>query len=104
MSKLNSINKQPSSLAADIFYDVAQAVMQKASPEAICLGGGLIVRDILASIGINNNKIISGIQNCVPSPSNLRYVVKKACEAKFMSMLLLLLCFRSPVHEVCPNY
>ena len=31
-SKLNSINKQPSSLAADRFYAMAQAVIPKASP------------------------------------------------------------------------
>ena len=38
-----------------------QAVIPKASPEAISLGVVLIVGGILASLGINNNKIISGI-------------------------------------------
>ena len=42
---------------------MAQAVMPKASPEAISLGGGLIVGGILASLGINDNRIISGIPN-----------------------------------------
>ena len=32
LSKLNSINKIPSSLAADRFYDMAQSEMSKASP------------------------------------------------------------------------
>ena len=39
LSKLNSINKQPTSLAVDIFYAMDQAVMPKASPEAISFGG-----------------------------------------------------------------
>ena len=82
--KLKSINKQPPSLAADRFYAMAQAVMPKASPELISLGGGLIVAGLLASLGTNDNKTISGIHNCIPSPSNLRYVLKKSCEAKFM--------------------
>ena len=61
LSKLKPINKRPSSLAVDIFYSMAQAVIQKASPEAIYLGCGFIVGGILESLGINNNKIISGI-------------------------------------------
>ena len=87
LSKLKSMNKRPPSLAADRFYAMAQAVIQKTSPEAICLGGGLIVASILASLGINDNKIISGIYNCIPSPSNLRYVVNKSHEATFMSIV-----------------
>ena len=63
---------------------MAQAVIPKASPEAISLGGGLIVAGLLASLGINNNKIISGISNCIPSPSKLRYVAKKSREATFI--------------------
>ena len=59
--RLNSINKQPPSLAADIFYAMYQAVIPKASPEEISLGSGLIVAGILASFGINNNKIIAVI-------------------------------------------
>ena len=84
LSKLNTINKRPSLLAADRFYDVVQAVIPKASPEAISLRVGLIVGGLFASLGINNNKIISGIPNCIPIPSNLRYVVKKSREATFM--------------------
>ena len=82
LSKLKSINKQPS-LAADRFYAMAQAVMPKASPEAISIGCGLVVSGLLASLGINDDKIISGISNCIPIPSNLRYVVKKTREATF---------------------
>ena len=37
LSKLNPINKRPSSLAADIFYAMDQAVIPKTSPEAIFL-------------------------------------------------------------------
>ena len=59
-------------------------MITKASPEAICLGGGLTVCGLLESLGITNNKIISGIPNFIPSPSNLRYVVKKYREATFM--------------------
>ena len=77
MSKLKSINKRPPSLATDRFYAMAQAVMPEASPEAISLGCGFIVACLLASLGINDNKIISGISDCSPSPSNVRYVVKK---------------------------
>ena len=64
-SKINSINKQPSYLDADRFYNMAQAVIPKASLEAICLEGGLILGILLASLGINNNKIISGIPNYI---------------------------------------
>ena len=41
LSKLNTINKLPSSLAADRFYSMAQSVILKSSPYAICLGGRL---------------------------------------------------------------
>ena len=68
LSKLKSINKRPSLLAADRFYGMSQVVMPKASTDAIFLGGGLILGGLLASLGINNNKIISGIPNCIPSP------------------------------------
>ena len=44
----------------------------------------MIVDGILASLGINDNKIISGIYNSIPSPSNLRCVVNKSCETTFM--------------------
>ena len=84
LSKINSINKLPPSLAADIIYVMAQAVMLKASPGEISLGGGFIVAGILESIGINDNKIISGISNFIPGPSNLRYVVNKSREDKLM--------------------
>ena len=81
--KLKSNNKRTSSLAVDRFYAMSQEVMPKASPEAISLGYGLIVGGLLESLGINNNKIISGIQNCIPIPSNIWYVVKKSREATF---------------------
>ena len=68
LSRLKSINKRQTSLAADIFYAMAQAVMLKSWPEAIYLRGGLIVAGILESIGINDKKIISGISNCTISP------------------------------------
>ena len=58
--------------------------MLKASSEAISLGVELIVGGLLEIIGINYNKIISGVQNLIDSPSKLRYVVKKSCEATFM--------------------
>ena len=61
--------------------------MPKASPEAIYLGGGLIVGGLLVSLGINNNNIISGIPNYIPSPSNLRYMVKKSHEATFIRIV-----------------
>ena len=60
--------------------------MLKAYPEAISLGGRLILAGILASLGINNNRIISGIYNCIPVPSKLRYVVEKSRQATFMSI------------------
>ena len=84
LSKLNAINKLPSSLYTDRFYAMDESVMSKSSPEAICIRGGLIVGGILESLGINDNNIISEIQNCIPSPSNLWYVVKKYREAAFM--------------------
>ena len=71
-------------MAEDRFYDMSEAVMTKASPEAICPGGGLVVSGLLPSIGINNNKIIYGIPNCIPSPSKLWYVAKKYHKATFM--------------------
>ena len=58
--------------------------MPKYLPEAMSIGGGLIVGGILASLGINDNKIISGILNIIPSTLSLHYVVKKSCEATFM--------------------
>ena len=87
LSKLKSINKRPSLLAADRFYDMSQAVMPKVLPEEISLGGGLIVYVLFASLLIKNNKIISGILNYIRSPSKIQYVVKKSREAIFMSIL-----------------
>ena len=49
-------------------------------------GCGLIVGGIMASLGTNENNIISGIPNGIPNPSILWHVVKKALEAKFMSI------------------
>ena len=63
---------------------MAQSVMPKASLAEISLGGGFIVAGILASLGISDNKIISGISSFIPGPSNLWYVVKKYREATFM--------------------
>ena len=63
LSKIKSTNKRLSSLPVDIFYAMDQAVILKASPEAICLGCVLIVCGLLEIIGINNNKITSGIPN-----------------------------------------
>ena len=63
---------------------MSQEVMPKASPEAISLGGGLIVGGILESLDINYNMIISGTTNYIPSQSILRSVANKACEAAFM--------------------
>ena len=60
---------------------MAQAVIPKASLETISIRGGLIVGGILESLGIKNNKIVSGITNYIPSPSNVQYVVKKFREA-----------------------
>ena len=85
--KLNSINKRPSSLAVDKFYDMAQAVIPKASPEEIYLGGGLILCSLLASLDIKNKKIISGIPNFIPISSHLQYVVNKSHEYTFMSIV-----------------
>ena len=65
---------------------MAQPVIPKLSPEAICLGGGSIVGGLLTSLCINDNKIISGIPNFIPIPSNLYYVVKKFREATFMGI------------------
>ena len=86
LSKLKSINKRLSSLSAGRFYVMSQVLILKALPQAICLGGGLILGCLLESIGINDNKIISGIPNYIPSPSNLWCVVKKSCETTFMSI------------------
>ena len=71
-------------MAADIFYAIPQEVIPKTSPEAIYIGGGLLVGVLLEILGINHNKIISGIPNYIPSPPNLRYVVKNYREDKFM--------------------
>ena len=65
---------------------MAQAVIQKTSPEAICLECGFIVGLILEYLGINYNNIIFGIPNFIPSPSNLRYVVNKYCGDTFTSI------------------
>ena len=46
----------------------------------------MILGCLLESIGINGNKIISGIPNYIPSPSNLWCVVKKSRETTFMSI------------------
>ena len=63
---------------------MAQSVIPKDSPEAICLGGGLVVGGLLASIGIKDNRIISGIPNYIPSSSKIQYAVKKSHEATFI--------------------
>ena len=63
---------------------MAQSVMPKASPEAISIGVGLILSGLLACLCINNNMIISGIYNYIPSPSNLQSVLKESHEAIFM--------------------
>ena len=86
MPKLKSINKQPSFLSSDRFYAMAQEAILKASPEAICLGGVFVVGGLLASLGINDNKFISGVPNYIPIPSKLWYVVKKSLEATFMGI------------------
>ena len=83
LSKLKSTIKLTSLLARGRFYAMAQAVIPKASPDSIYCGCGFVVDGLSESLGINDNKIISGIQNCIPSPSNLRYVVKKDLETKF---------------------
>ena len=46
----------------------------------------MIVSVLLESLDINDNKILSGIRNYIPNPSNLCYVVNKSREAKFMSI------------------
>ena len=61
--RIKSINKRPPLMAADRFYAIPQSLMPNASREEISLGGGLIVAGLLASLGINDNKIISGISN-----------------------------------------
>ena len=71
----------------DTFYAMTKAVIPNALPEAICLRGGLILGDLLASLVINNNRIISGVPNYIPSPSNLWYVVNKSLEATFMRIV-----------------
>ena len=86
LSKIKEINKQPSSLDADILCDMAQVFPPEASPEAISLAGGLRVAGILEILGIKNNRIISGILNCIPSPSNLRYALNKSREDTFISI------------------
>ena len=50
---LKSINKQPPSMAANIFYAMAQALMPRISPYAISLVGGLIVSGLLVILAIN---------------------------------------------------
>ena len=60
------------------------SMIPKASTEAISLGGGFIIGDLLLSIGINENKILYGVLNSIPIPLSLRSMVKKSCEAIFM--------------------
>ena len=86
LSKLKSINQRLTSLSTDIFYAMYQAVTLKASPEAISLGGGFMVGGILASLDFNDNNIISGITNGIPSPSSLLSVVKKSYEDTSISI------------------
>ena len=68
LSKLKSISKRPSSLAEDRFYAMAQSVIPKSLPKANYLGGVLIIGGLLASFGINDNQIVSGIPNYITSP------------------------------------
>ena len=56
---------------------MTQTVIPKDSQEEISLGDGLIVVGLLDSISINNNYIIYGIPNRIPSSSSLPSVVKK---------------------------
>ena len=84
LSKLKFINQQPTALAANRFYSMAQEMMTKASLEAIYLGVVLILGGILVILGGNYNNNISGIPNEIPSPSRTRSVIKKYREAKFM--------------------
>ena len=46
----------------------------------------MILGALLDSLGINDDKIIYGILNVIPSPSSLWYVVKKYHETTFMSI------------------
>ena len=62
---------------------LTQAVIPKASPEAISPGGGLIVGGLLVSLGVNDNNNISGISNFIPIPSNVWHVAKKSREDTF---------------------
>ena len=78
---LKLINQRPTLLSADLFYVMSQAVMPKYSPEEISLRGVLKVGGLLVSIGVNDNKIISGITNGISIPSRIWYVVKKVCDA-----------------------
>ena len=82
--RLKLINKQPPSIAMDRFYAMSQAVVLKALPRALSIGGGLIVCGILASHSINDNNIIYGILDGIPISSSLWLVVKKSHEAAFM--------------------
>ena len=68
----------------DRSYAISQEVMRKDSPDVAFLGCGLIVGGLLARLGVNNNKTIYGIPNCIPSPSNLFHAVNKSHEATFM--------------------
>ena len=61
--------------------------MSKSLLEEIYIGFGLIAGGILDSIGINDNKIISGIPNDITSPSRLWYMVKKPRESIFMRIV-----------------
>ena len=65
---------------------MSQAVILKASTEERSLAGQLVVCGFLDSIGINDNKIIYGIPNDIPSPPRLQSVVKKTLEAEFLSI------------------
>ena len=65
-------------------------MIPKESPEEISLGGGLTVAGLLKILSNNDNIITSGISNCIPSPSNLRYVMKKARKATFMRIAVFL--------------
>ena len=47
----------------------------------------MLVAGLSGSLGINYNKIISRISNCIPSPPNLPYMLKKAREDKFMRIV-----------------
>ena len=44
-----------------------KAVIPKTLTEVIYLGSGLIIRGILVSLGINDNRIIYGIPGGIPS-------------------------------------